>query len=517
MLKKPAQSRISHTSCNFLQSFQLVLLASLFLILLAPPQFALAQNSGLSPTDSDSSATQCHVRVVANDVVVTDPERREVAFQVQPAGIIPEPGEWPYFAWSDTPVGVARALDGSSYLFFGSDGGCHKDCSSKTPRSGSITVSSGTLDHPLGEPLDDPNPPPYEFLLPTSYNLPDYIDYVGGGPVYRVPDGEPGAGTLLLIYHAERPANPFWSWLGLAKSTDEGKTWHDLGLIISGTHPYNPNGALDIGDGTPLVFTDPVTKKKFFYVYFGTETTYLSVARAPYEELLTAAYMDLKTLRDLFHKYYNSQWDQPGMGGNASELFPDVTGETDGDPEMYWSDYRQRIVAIMDNRQYIAYGESVDGLTWPPMQPILGKNPQTAIYGNAIATGLGPDPNILGDTFYTYYTDWPKGVSWQPATMNRLTVTTAATVSGIVPTSATAGGAAFTLTVNGDHFVKTSTVEWSGAPQPTTFVSSTQLTATIPAANIANAGDANVEVLNPRPCGGTSNGESFVISSSSSN
>ena len=26
------------------------------------------------------------------------------------------------------------------------------------------------------------------------------------------------------------------------------------------------------------------------------------------------------------------QWDQPGMGGKASEVFAAVTGETDGDP-----------------------------------------------------------------------------------------------------------------------------------------------------------------------------------------
>lgn len=461
-----------------------------------------------------SSAALCPVRVVANDVVVSDAARRETAFHALPAGIIPDPGEWPYFAWPDTPVGVARTRDGSGYLFFGSDGGCHLNCSGKNSRGGSITVSTGTLDHPLGTPPGDPNPPVHEFLIPNSSNLPDDFDYVGGGPVYRIPDGEPGAGDLLIVYHAERPANPFWSWLGLAKSSDEGETWQDLGLIISGTHPYNANGALDIGDGT-LVANDPETGQKYFYIYFGTDTTYLSVARAPYDELLCAIFMAdpaRMPATGRFHKYYEGQWSSAGLDGPASELFPAVTGETDGDPQVFWSSYRRRFIAIEDNGQYIAYGESVDGLHWPAMQVLLGTNPQTPVYGYANAVGLGADPTILGATFYSYYTAWPQGVSWQPATLNRLTITTAASLKSIVPDATSRGGAAFMLTVNGDHFVKSSIVLWNGSPRATTYIGANQLSAQISASDVATAGEAKVEVSNPAPCGGVSNAEEFTIS-----
>jgi hypothetical protein len=466
------------------------------------------------PTASGSPA-QCAVRVVADDVVVSDAERREIAFRAEPAGVIPDPGQWPYFAWSDTQLGVVRSRDRSRYLFFGSDGGCHLNCSGKDSRGGSITVSAGTLDNPLGDPLGDPDPPVHEFLLPNSDNLPDTMDYVGGGPVYRVPEGEPGAGDLLTVYHAERPANPFWSWLGLAKSSDEGQTWQDLGLIIGGTHPYSAQGHLDIGDGNLVVTTDPITRQKYFYIYFGTETTYLSVARAPYEELLCALFTsDSKKMpaTGRFHKYYNRAWGSAGLDGPASELFPAVTGETDGDPQVKWSTYRQRFVAIEDNGQYIAYGESVDGLNWPPMQVILGNNPQTAIYAYATPVGLGEDPAALGSTFYTYYTAWPQGISWQPATLNRLTVTTAATLQTIYPTSATAGSAAFTLTLNGDHFVKGSKVLWNGSPRATTYVSANRLMTQIRASDIVDARRVHVEVSNPGPCGGVSNATEFNVS-----
>ena len=84
-------------------------------------------------------------------------------------------------------------------------------------------------------------------------------------------------------------------------------------------------------------------------------------------------------------------------------------------------------------------------------------------------------------------------------------------ITTISPTSATAGGAAFTLTVNGSNFINGSTVRWNGVARTTTFVSATQLTAAIPAGDIASAGTANVTVNNPTPGGGTSNSVTFTI------
>jgi hypothetical protein len=154
-------------------SRRMMIVFVLFAIRSAAPQAV----GGFPHADSGSAPVACQVRVVANDVVVSDEERRAAAYQVQPAGIVPNPGQWPYFAWPDTQLGVVRTRDGAGYLFFGSDGGCHNDCNSKTPRSGSITVSQGTLDHPLGLPVAaDPSPPPSEFLLPTSVNLPATMD-----------------------------------------------------------------------------------------------------------------------------------------------------------------------------------------------------------------------------------------------------------------------------------------------------------------------------------------------------
>jgi len=85
------------------------------------------------------------------------------------------------------------------------------------------------------------------------------------------------------------------------------------------------------------------------------------------------------------------------------------------------------------------------------------------------------------------------------------------TITILSPASATAGGSAFTLTVNGTGFVGTSTVRWNGSDRATTYVSSTQLTASISAADIATASTTSVTVLNSAPGGCTSNPETFTI------
>lgn len=63
--------------------------------------------------------------------------------------------------------------------------------------------------------------------------------------------------------------------------------------------------------------------------------------------------------------------------------------------------------------------------------------------------------------------------------------------TGLSPTSA-ANGTGVTLTVNGQYFRSGAVVYYDGVAQPTTFVSATQLTATI--ANVGAAGKHVVQV-----------------------
>ena len=85
-----------------------------------------------------------------------------------------------------------------------------------------------------------------------------------------------------------------------------------------------------------------------------------------------------------------------------------------------------------------------------------------------------------------------------------------ATVDVASPDS-TFTGAAFTLTLTGTGFGTGSRVQWNGQDRPTTFVSTTQLTAAIPSSDVGSPNVAAVTVFSPAPGGGTSNVLSYRV------
>ena len=81
-------------------------------------------------------------------------------------------------------------------------------------------------------------------------------------------------------------------------------------------------------------------------------------------------------------------------------------------------------------------------------------------------------------------------------------------VSTLTPSSITAGSAGFMMTVSGAAFTPASKANWNSAPLDTIFVSPTQLTASIPASLLVNAGAAAITVTN---AAGSSATASFTI------
>jgi hypothetical protein len=99
-----------------------------------------------------------------------------------------------------------------------------------------------------------------------------------------------------------------------------------------------------------------------------------------------------------------------------------------------------------------------------------------------------------------------RDLGWNPSAGNPVP-----SISSLNPSWAAVGGPAFTLTVNGANFINGSVVRWNGADRTTTYLSGTQLTAAIAAADITSPSTANVTVFNPAPGGGTSNAMPFSI------
>jgi hypothetical protein len=74
------------------------------------------------------------------------------------------------------------------------------------------------------------------------------------------------------------------------------------------------------------------------------------------------------------------------------------------------------------------------------------------------------------------------------------------------PSVVSAGDVTFTLVVTGSGFIPASVVQWNGVARTMSYVGASQLSAQIPASDIASPTTATVTVFTPAPGGGTSAG-----------
>ncbi len=386
--------------------------------------FQLSLGSGAA-----QAVSQLCSPVLTSPVVVASPAQRLAA------GARAEPPLTDTFDWPDTPLGVIKTANG--YEFFGSDGGAHYRQMWQgrwvgNNKSGSFTTTAGTLDNPLGSgyPQDvsvSPNPVRSVNPIYPSYG------YMGGGPLFQVPPEMPGAGNLLATYHAELPNDELYAALGLAASTDNGRTWTDLGEIIRLNQAYAVGlDGFEIGDG-PLVLSPD---HKYFYLYFpdwiangglhtvnalgANTTTNVSVARAPVKDVLASAFGPEPHHAIAFQKFYEGSWIlQPAIGGASTDLNP--TSAYQGYLDIHFSDYLNRYVMIISNDTNFGYAESPDGLNWS-VPTLLGNFQTIAAYPTAV--GLGNDPHILGKSYYVFFTHLPTdGTGWTNGSLQRFTLT----------------------------------------------------------------------------------------------
>jgi hypothetical protein len=86
------------------------------------------------------------------------------------------------------------------------------------------------------------------------------------------------------------------------------------------------------------------------------------------------------------------------------------------------------------------------------------------------------------------------------------------TLSNIAPSTAASGAVAVTITVYGSNFDPNfAVVQWNGNAVSSTWVNAAQMTATIPASDLATTGSAQVTVNNAGPGGGISAAQTFTI------
>ncbi len=137
----------------------------------------------------------------------------------------------------------------------------------------------------------------------------------------------------------------------------------------------------------------------------------------------------------------------------------------------------------------------------------------TYVSGNQLTAAIpASDIAAVGSADVTVYNAGAAIPESTPALAFTINAPPNPTTNSIDPTSKIAGQGAFTLTVNGANFVDgVSQVRWNGNLKTTTYVSGIQLTAAIPASDIASAGTANVTVRNPLATNPDSNAQIFTI------
>jgi len=174
-------------------------------------------------------------------------------------------------------------------------------------------------------------------------------------------------------------------------------------------------------------------------------------------------------------------------GGSAGTAYSQTISGSGGTPPLAWS---------------IGYGALPNGLSL------------------AASTGSISGTPAEGGTWYFWVqlTDAVGATALEPFLSIQVTPNTPAgnpvpfLNQPLVPDAIAPGGPQFTLTVNGTGFLPTSTVDFNGTALATTFVSDKQLTAVVPAADIATAATASITVVNPPPGGGISNVVYFPVS-----
>jgi hypothetical protein len=131
---------------------------------------------------------------------------------------------------------------------------------------------------------------------------------------------------------------------------------------------------------------------------------------------------------------------------------------------------------------------------------------------SGLGVGVSQNPRWIFLLIVSFFAVLVWGCGGGGTTVPPPTQNPAPTISSISPDTAPAESGDLTITATGTGFVSSSAVQWNGAALVTAYISSTSLTAKIPASDLVATGTATVAVENPTPGGGTSTTVNFTIS-----
>lgn len=141
--------------------------------------------------------------------------------------------------------------------------------------------------------------------------------------------------------------------IGALVSYDGGHSFQDLGLILSAADPPDcsaRNGFFAGGHGDFSVIPD--RNREYFYFLFGN---YGGDQAAQGIGIARMAFEDRKNPVGAVWKYYNGAWDEPGLGGRLTPIFPVATAWQRADanafwgPSIHWNTYLDSYVVLLNH------------------------------------------------------------------------------------------------------------------------------------------------------------------------
>lgn len=225
-------------------------------------------------------------------------------------------------------------------------------------------------------------------------------------------------GTVYAWYHHEPlivcPNNGLtYPSIGALVSMDGGRSFRDLGIVLEAPDTPNCNARNEFfagGHGDFSVVLD--RERQYFYFLFGN---YGGPATRQGISLARMAFDDRASPKGKVWKYANGGWEQKGVGGNVTPVYPAASAWGNANTDSFWgpavhyNHYLDKYVILM-NRSccspgwpqegiYLALASDLSdpsGYTVPVKLPLDNLPVQPAYYPQVIGLGEGETDTFAG-------------------------------------------------------------------------------------------------------------------------
>ncbi len=272
------------------------------------------------------------------------------------------------------------------------------DCNSPAHWDGDTLYVFNSAGHPWRSSGPD------LFHLDQGYRRCEYDNQANGGRWIEC-TWQAGDGVLYGWYHNEPgglcPGTRLTApKIGAARSTDNGATWHDLGIVLEARPNMlrcdTTNYYFAGGHGDFSIMADRRQEYLYFFV-----STYVGEASEQGVAVARMRWADREQPAGKVWKWHHGAWNEPGLGGRFTPIFPAAVDwhRADADafwgPSIHWNTHLRQYVVLLNRAIdanwtqegiYVTFNPDLANPTgWTAPQKILG--------------GLGKDqwyPQVLG-------------------------------------------------------------------------------------------------------------------------